>query len=96
LPRRPAAEVIYLVGTLYKLAYSATHFTRVGGGLPISPSPPVRRGGCGLFILMAECYWSLKQEIKVKPVAAVIRNQTGSVKLSARWFSCLNCFLPTD
>ena len=57
---------LILIGTLYKLAYAGTAFYYWwAGGLPHIAFAAL----CGVtdavfFILMAECYWSLKKAIK--------------------------------
>jgi uncharacterized membrane protein HdeD (DUF308 family) len=62
---RRNADLI-LVGTLYKLAYSATAFYYwSAGGLPhIAFAAVFGVADAVFFVLMAECYWSLKQETK--------------------------------
>jgi len=62
---RRNADLI-LVGTLYKLAYAATAFYYwAAGGLPhVVFGAVFGVADAVFFVLMAECYWSLKQEIK--------------------------------
>jgi uncharacterized membrane protein HdeD (DUF308 family) len=57
---------LILVGTLYKLAYSATTFYYWSqGNLPhIAFAALFGVADAVFFALMAECYWSLKQETK--------------------------------
>src|ERR1039457_6255517 len=57
---------LILVGTLYKLAYSATTFYYWSqGNLPhIAFAALFGVADAVFFVLMAECYWSLKQETK--------------------------------
>jgi uncharacterized membrane protein HdeD (DUF308 family) len=57
---------LILVGTLYKLAYSATAFYYwSAGGLPhVAFAALFGVADAVFFVLMAECYWSLKQETK--------------------------------
>ena len=57
---------LILVGTLYKLAYAATAFYYwATGGLPhIAFAALFGVADAVFFILMAECYWSLKQELQ--------------------------------
>ena len=57
---------LILVGTLYKLAYAATTFFYWSqGSLPhVAFAALFGVADAVFFILMAECYWSLKQEIK--------------------------------
>ena len=62
---RRNADLI-LVGTLYKLAYSGTAFYYWSqGNLPhIAFAALFGVADAVFFVLMAECYWSLKQETK--------------------------------
>jgi uncharacterized membrane protein HdeD (DUF308 family) len=62
---RRNADLI-LVGTLYKLAYSATAFYYWSqGNLPhIAFAGLFGVGDAVFFILMAECFWSLKREAR--------------------------------
>lgn len=62
---RGNADLI-LVGTLYKLAYAATAFYYwAAGTLPhIAFAALFGVADAVFFVLMAECYWSLKQEAK--------------------------------
>ena len=62
---RRNADLI-LVGTLYKLAYSGTAFYYWSqGNLPhIAFGALFGVADAVFFVLMAECYWSLKQETK--------------------------------
>jgi hypothetical protein len=62
---RRNADLI-LVGTLYKLAYSGTAFYYWSqGNLPhIAFAVLFGVADAVFFVLMAECYWSLKQETK--------------------------------
>ena len=62
---RRNADLI-LVGTLYKLAYSATTFYYWSqGNLPhIAFAALFGVADAVFFVLMAECYWSLKQDTK--------------------------------
>jgi len=62
---RRNADLI-LVGTLYKLAYSGTAFYYWSqGNLPhIAFAALFGVADAIFFVLMAECYWSLKQETK--------------------------------
>jgi uncharacterized membrane protein HdeD (DUF308 family) len=57
---------LILVGTLYKLAYSGTAFYYWSqGNLPhIAFAALFGVADAVFFVLMAECYWSLKQETK--------------------------------
>jgi len=57
---------LILVGTLYKLAYSGTAFYYWSqGNLPhIAFAVLFGVADAVFFVLMAECYWSLKQETK--------------------------------
>ena len=57
---------LILIGTLYKLAYSATAFYYwSAGGLPhVAFAALFGVGDAVFFALMAECYWSLKKEAK--------------------------------
>jgi hypothetical protein len=57
---------LILVGTLYKLAYSATAFYYwVAGGLPhIAFAALFGVADAIFFVLMVECYWFLKKENK--------------------------------
>jgi hypothetical protein len=57
---------LILVGTLYKLAYSATVFYYWwAGSLPhVAFAALFGVADAVFFILMAECYWSLKKAIK--------------------------------
>ena len=62
---RRNADLI-LVGTLYKLAYAGTAFYYWSqGNLPhIAFATLFGVADAVFFVLMAECYWSLKQETK--------------------------------
>src|ERR1035438_1088598 len=62
---RRNADLI-LVGTLYKLAYAGTAFYYWSqGNLPhIAFAALFGVADAVFFVLMAECYWSLKQETK--------------------------------
>ena len=62
---RRNADLI-LVGTLYKLAYAGTAFYYWSqGGLPhVAFAALFGVADTIFFFLMAECYWSLKKEIK--------------------------------
>jgi hypothetical protein len=62
---RRNADLI-LIGTLYKLAYAATAFYYwAAGSLPhVAFGALFGVADTVFFVLMAECYWSLKQEIK--------------------------------
>jgi uncharacterized membrane protein HdeD (DUF308 family) len=62
---RQNADLI-LVGTLYKLAYAGTAFYYWSqGGLPhVAFAALFGVADTIFFFLMAECYWSLKKEIK--------------------------------
>jgi hypothetical protein len=57
---------LILIGTLYKLAYAGTAFYYWwAGGLPhIAFAALFGLTDAVFFILMAECYWSLKKTIK--------------------------------
>jgi len=57
---------LILIGTLYKLAYSATAFYYwAAGGLPhIVFAALFGVADAVFFVLMAECYWFLKKGIK--------------------------------
>jgi hypothetical protein len=57
---------LILVGTLYKLSYSATAFYYWSqGNLPhVAFAALFGVGDAVFFVLMAECYWSLQQETK--------------------------------
>ena len=57
---------LILIGTLYKLAYSATAFYYWSqGSLPhIAFGALFGVADAVFFVLMAECYWSLKKEAK--------------------------------
>lgn len=57
---------LILVGTLYKLAYATTAFYYwAQGSLPhVAFGALFGVADAVFFILMAECYWSLKSEIK--------------------------------
>ncbi|MGH7993088.1 MAG: hypothetical protein ACREDQ_06205, partial [Limisphaerales bacterium] len=62
---RGNADLI-LVGTLYKLAYSATAFYYwAAGTLPhVAFAALFGVADVVFFVLMAECYWSLKKELQ--------------------------------
>jgi len=62
---RGNADLI-LVGTLYKLAYAATAFYYwLAGNLPhVAFAALFGVADAVFFILMAECYWSLKKEFQ--------------------------------
>ena len=62
---RGNADLI-LVGTLYKLAYAATAFYYwAAGNLPhVAFAALFGVADAVFFVLMAECYWSLKKEAK--------------------------------
>jgi len=62
---RGNADLIF-VGTLYKLAYAATAFYYwAAGSLPhIAFGALFGVADVVFFVLMAECYWSLKREAK--------------------------------
>jgi hypothetical protein len=62
---RRNADLI-LIGTLYKLAYAGTAFFYWSqGGLPhVAFGALFGVADAVFFILMAECYWSLKRETK--------------------------------
>jgi hypothetical protein len=57
---------LILVGTLYKLAYSATafYYWSVGNVPHVIFVALFGVADAVFFVLMAECYWSLKQEAK--------------------------------
>jgi hypothetical protein len=57
---------LILVGTLYKLAYAATAFYYwAAGTLPhVAFAALFGVADAVFFVLMAECYWSLKKEAK--------------------------------
>jgi len=57
---------LILVGTLYKLAYAATAFYYwAAGSLPhVAFVAVFGVADAVFFVLMAECYWSLKQQTK--------------------------------
>jgi hypothetical protein len=59
------ADLIF-IGTLYKLAYSATAFYYwAAGSLPhVAFAALFGVADAVFFVLMAECYWFLKKEIK--------------------------------
>ena len=57
---------LILVGTLYKLAYAATAFYYwAAGNLPhVAFAALFGVADAVFFVLMAECYWSLKKEFQ--------------------------------